>query len=297
MTSLGEGGRPSLSVVIVRFTGGGAIGSTLAALDAQHAGDDVEVIVAHPSRDLPSDELQARFPYARWVAGDEGASPARLRTLGVLASRGTIVACTEDHCIPAPDWCDRIRSAHARGPVVVGGAIDKAQPAQGTAWAAYLLDYGRYMSPLPAGPAEYASDCNVSYPRAALDAVAGEWRDEFHETTVHWALARSGVSLQLDPTIVVHEHRDVMLAHWLPERREHGRTFARTRVANATSWARARLAVATLVLPPVIVLRIVQHLRARGTLSRVPSSAWVPLVRAAMAWSAGEREGYLRGGR
>jgi len=216
---------------------------------------------------------------------------------GRAASRGAIVSCTEDHCTPAPDWCARIVAAHAHGRTIVGGAIDKVQPAQGAAWAAYLLDYGRYMPPLSAGPAANASDCNVSYPREALDAVADSWRDEFHETTVQWALERLGVGVYLDPTVVVFQHREVTLAGWLPERREHGRIYARTRVAGASALARARYALASLVLPPVIVWRVVQRLRARGMTSRIPSSAWRPLMRAAIAWSAGERDGYLRSGR
>ncbi len=295
MTLATGSGRPSLSIVIVRFAGGEAIERTLEALAAQEVLAGGEVIVAHRSGDAPSRELQDRFPWVQWVSGSADASPAQLRTIGVTASRGVIVACTADHCIPAPDWCPRMREAHARGATVVGGAIDKAEPADGAAWAAYLLDYARYMSPLTAGPAAYASDCNVSYDRDALDRVAESWREEFHETTVHWALERAGVRLQLDPSIVVFQHRAVRLAEWLPERREHGRIFARTRNAGASSLARIRFALATLALPPVIVLRVVQRLRARGALGRVPTATWLPLVRAAMAWSAGERRGYLTG--
>lgn len=288
---------PSLSVVIVRFAGGDALAETLASLASQRVGDDPEVVVAHRAGEAPAGEMRARFPWVRWVDGDAAASPARLRTLGVLATTGAIVACTEDHCVPAPDWCARIREAHGRGHAVVGGAIDKAQPADGVSWAAYLLDYGRYMPPLPAGPADYASDCNVSYPRTALDGVADSWREEFHESTVHWALERRGVRVQLDPSIVVLQHRAVTLADWLPERREHGRIFAGTRVVGASPLVRARFALASVALPVVIVWRVVQRLRARGMTSRVPSSAWLPLARAAIAWSAGERRGYIGGGR
>lgn len=297
MNAPGVQAGPSLSVVIVRFAGGGALAGTLASLASQRVGDDPEVVVAHRAGDAPDGEMRSRFLWVRWVAGDAAASPARLRTLGVQATTGAIVACTEDHCVPAPDWCARIREAHGRGHAVVGGAIDKAQPADGASWAAYLLDYGRYMPPLPAGPADYASDCNVSYPRSALDDVAENWRGEFHESTVHWALERKGVRVQLDPSIVVVQHRAVSLAAWLPERREHGRIFAGTRMVGASPLVRARFALASLVLPMVIVWRVVQRLRARGLLSRVPSSAWFPLARAAVAWSAGERRGYLRGGR
>jgi hypothetical protein len=260
--------------------------------------DDVrgEVLVAHRADDAPSLELRSLYPAVRWIAGGRTDSPARLRTLGVTSATGTLVACTEDHCTPGPAWCARIVEAHARHAAVIGGAIDKAPSEDGAAWAAYLLDYGRYMPPLPGGAVDYVSDCNVCYPRAALEAVADQWGEEFHETTVHWALRRHGLPLLLDPSIVVSQHRAVVPAPYLTERRAHGRVFARTRmVAGASAFLRLRYILVSLVLPPVIVHRIKRGLSARGRLSSVPAAAWSPLRHAARAWARGELQGYLEG--
>ncbi len=288
----GAGARPTLSVVIVRFAGGVAMDGTLRALEPQR--DDVaEVVVAHRSDDGPTDAQRARYPWVRWVDGGVAASPARLRGAGVRACRGTLVACTEDHCVPAADWCARIVAAHGQRLAVVGGAIEKGEPAAATAWAAYLLDYGRYMPPLVAGPARYASDCNVSYRRSELDRVREAWPDEFHETTVHWALAALGVPTVLDPAIVVRQDRAVQLTAWLAERRAHGRIFAGTRVAHTPVVGRLRLVLTALLLPPVIVWRVRAGLRARQATARVPREAWFPLLKGAIAWSRGELEGYL----
>ena len=286
---------PALSVVIVRFAGGDAIVRTLTSLAPQVARVAGETLVACRAGDEPTDEMRRRFPHVRWIAGDGSASPARLRALAVRASTGGIVACTEDHCTPTEDWCARVLAAHVGATAIVGGAIDKAPSSDGSAWAAYLLDYARYMSPLPVGPAAYASDCNVSYPRAELDAIEPQWRDEFHETTVHWALHARGTPVLLDPTLVVLQHRDVVLADYLVERREHGRTFALTRVAAASLAARVRFALTALLLPPVILLRVRRVLATRGATGSVPASAWGPLARAALAWSVGEWQGYWSG--
>lgn len=295
MTNPTASSRPALSVVIVRFAGGDSVVRTLSSVTPQLAAVAGEAVVAHRADDAPTTEMRARFPHARWIAGGRDASPARLRALAVHASTGDIVACTEDHCVPSPDWCARVLAAHARGRAVWGGAIDKAPSSDGSAWAAYLLDYARYMSPLPAGPAAYASDCNVSYRRDDLEAIEARWQDEFHETTVHWALHARGTTVQLDPTIVVQQHRDVVLADYLVERREHGRTFARTRVAAASTASRVRFGLTALLLPPVIVLRVRRVLAARGASGAVPASAWGPLVRAAIAWSVGEWQGCWTG--
>lgn len=292
--SAAEESGPDLSVVVVRFAGGPVIGRTLDALMPQFLHVRGEVLVAHREDDPPSPELRALHPSVRWVAGARDASPARLRTLGVAAATGAIVACTEDHCTPGPAWCSRIVEAQTRQAAVIGGAIDKAPSDDGAAWAAYLLDYGRYMSPLSAGPADYVSDCNVSYPRTALAAVTHEWHEEFHETTVHWALRSRGLPLLLDPSIVVAQDRTVVPAEYLAERRDHGRVFARTRIsAGASPFLRLRYLLIALMLPPVIVHRIKRGLSARGRLSSVPAAAWPPLRRAARAWSRGELQGYL----
>jgi len=287
--------RPPLSVVIVRFAGGEVIVRTLTALVTQVTQLAGETLVAYSADDQPTEAMRTRFPQVRWIAGERAATPARLRALAVRASTGEIVACTEDHCTPTDDWCARVLAAHLRASAVVGGAIDKAPSSDGGAWAAYLLDYARYMSPLPAGPAAYASDCNVSYRRTELEAVEEQWRDEFHETTVHWALHARGTTVQLDPTIVVLQHRDIVLADYLVERRAHGRTFALTRVAAASTAARVRFALTALLLPPVIMLRVRRVLAARGATASVPASAWGPLTRAALAWSVGEWQGYWSG--
>ncbi len=149
------------------------------------------------------------------------------------------------------------------------------------------------MSPIPAGPAAHASDCNVSYVRRDLDEVADAWADEFHETTVQWALAKRGVPVLLDPHVVVQQHREVTLADYLRERRAHGRTYAETRVAGASIVARARFAALALLLPPVLLLRVRRTLAERNATRALPAGVWGPLTRAAIAWSLGEWDGYM----
>lgn len=292
--------RPALSVIVVRFAGGEAVESTLHALDTQSAHLALEVICMSGREHRVPESWRTRYASVRWIDAPAQSSPARLRTLGVLASTGVLVACTEDHCVPASDWCRRICDAHHVPQRVVGGAIDKGKPpvparSGAGAWAAYLLDYSRYMPPLSGGPAEYLSDCNVSYARDALNVVAHVWREEFHETAVHGALVGRGVSLVLDPSILVSQERGVDLAAYLRERTHHGRIFATTRLNGASSAARLRWIAMSLLLPPVIVLRVLSRLRSKGRLRSVPLSAWPPLALAAVAWSLGEWLGYSTG--
>lgn len=306
----GADARPALSVVIVRFAGGAAIESTLRAIEPQRRELSLEVLCVSASEHTVAAEWRQRYPAVRWIEAPEHSTPARLRTIGVAASTGELVACTEDHCVPAPDWCVRIVAAHRVGNVVVGGGIEMGAPvgasATGTeasrsgsaragAWVAYLLDYSRYMPPFPGGQVEYVSDCNVSYSRAMLDTVADVWRDEFHETAVHGALVQRGAMLRLDPSVLVSQVRIIALSSYLHERAMHGRIFAATRVRGASTRARLKWTAASLLLPTVIVVRVVNRLRHRQRLGAVPTGAWLPLAFAAVAWSYGEFKGYVTG--
>jgi hypothetical protein len=101
---------------------------------------------------------------------------------GFARARGGIVALIEDHDVAAPDWAIRLVDAH-RGPFAgVGGAIENGvdRPLN---WAVYFCDFLRYQNPLPEGESTRASDANVSYKRAALEAIRPVWEKEFHEAT------------------------------------------------------------------------------------------------------------------
>jgi hypothetical protein len=261
---------------------------------------DIEVLVPHDDglEDLAG--LRAAFPDVRFVAAPGRRTPAELRSLGVSRARGAIVAITEDHCTPDPDWCRNIVEAHASPPAAIGGAVEKAWQA-GTAtdsvlsWALYLADWGRYMLPAAEGAVRSLTDCNVTYKRDLLSAVADVWAEEFHEPAVHWALQARGETLWLSPSIVVRQHRELSLAKALDERYRFGRLFAATRVSARTPLARALYVGTACLLPALLVARAGANvLRKRRFLGRFVR-ALPALVLLGAAWTYGELMGYLTG--
>jgi hypothetical protein len=285
----------ALSVVVVPFAGRAALERCLAALEGQRGAPRFEVIVPADDTvaDAPSLERRGRGVRVVPVAGRAG--PAALRAAGLRAARGRIVAFTEDHCEPAEDWCAAIARAHRAPHAAVGGVVEKEGRDSALAWALYLCDYGRYMRPLPAGPAEYLTDVNTSYKRAALEGLAEAQAPELHETAVNWALARRGETLWLDPAIVVRQARRV---RWLPALRErfvHGWIFAGTRVPGMSAPARLVRAGLTPSLPGVMVARAAGNaVRRRRHLGALALAAPAMLV-ATTAWSLGELAGYVLG--
>jgi len=300
--------RPELSVVIAVATGGLHVDQCLEALEHQRDAPSLEIIVPVDGG-LPASDVarwRERFPAVRIstlttpgasTGGDPG--PRHLRTdmrraAGLAAASAPIVALTEDHARPAPDWCRSIVRAHAALPhPAIGGAIDNASP-QLLARAVHLCDFGRYQRPLPSGPADFVSDVNVSYKRNALESVRAHWRDGYHEPAVHQALRAQGGLLWLDPSIVVEQRRGrLALLPCLRERVAWGRLYAGKRCAALSPNRRAILVLLAPLLPALLLAR---QVRGAWTRRRGGLAYTLPLVSILLcAWSLGEAVGYWTG--
>jgi hypothetical protein len=297
MASINNNKQPSLSVVVVVLTGGkNYLSRCLASLTEQCAAPSPEIIVPcdESARHLLS--LSQEFPEVRFLnIARERLTYAELRAAGIKESQGRIVAITEDHCTPSPDWCEQIARAHEAPYAAIGGAVEKRVPDSPLNWAFYLADYLRYMRPLPAAPSHTLTDCNVSYKRSALDAIATVWESEFHEPNVHAALHARGETLWLEPQIVVYQQRSLDLMSGIRDRYAFGRLFASTRFSKLTLAQRLLYSLLTLALPVVLVARVAGHiLRKRRFLGEFVR-ALPYLILISTVWAGGEFLGYLTG--
>lgn len=293
-----DGRVPDLSVVVVSL---GNASSLFAVLDTLAASDvDLEVVVPATARVARLLETRAALPArVRVVRLDDGDEDAwRMRARGVAAAQAGVVATIEDHAMPAADWARRVLDAHARLPhAAIGGIVDKATPDNGSGWAMYFLDYGRYIPPQAAGPRQYLSACNVSYKRAALEPVAATWRVAMHETTVHFALLERGATLWLDPAIVVRQRRSLPVAEGMEELRHHGRLFGADRAGQLSAASRVARLVAMPLVPAVHLARAARHALRSPRLALGFVRALPALAAFAVAWATGEAGGLARGRR
>lgn len=283
-----------LSVVVVPYAGIDTMRQALDALAVQEAAGPMEVLVPVDDETAAWLAVGTHPVHPRIVRLRGRRGPAARRAAGVSASRGAIVAITEDHCVPDRDWAAALRRAHEGGHAAVGGPVDKAEPDGAVGWALYLADYGRYMSPVREGLAESLTDCNVSYRRAALDAVQPAWADEFHETVVHRALRERGDTLWLSPAPRVRQRRSRTAGALLRERYAHGRLYASTRIAGAPAHRRAALAALAPALPVLIAQRSLATALRAGRIGRA-LLALPAILLAGGAWAAGEMSGYVTG--
>jgi hypothetical protein len=151
------------------------------------------------------------------------------------------------------------------------------------------------MNPQPEGATNNLTDCNVTYKRTALDAVADTWADEFHEPVVHAALQSGGQSLWFDPKIVVYQQRSVDLRAALRDRYAFGRLFASTRAVDFSRTQRLLYSLLSLALPAVLVGRVAIHVfRKRRCVAEFVRSL-PSLLLVSTVWACGEFLGYMTG--
>ena len=295
--------RPALSVIVTIVSGSESLRGCLESLVTQIQAVNAEILVPYDSWSMDCAKLDSEFPDVRfhripetssaWVPEIEHQLYDRRRAAGLAFAQGRIVALTEDHAIPAPDWCKRILEAHKSPFEVIGGAIENGvdRPLN---WAWYYCDFGRYGRPLSEGNVHYASDVNISYKRESLELVRDIWQDIYQETTVNWTLKERGATIRFDPKLVVYQHRPPMsFLKALGERVQWARVFAETRVARVSGYRRFLYALTTPLLPVLLSVRVLRHM-LRQSHGVNQFFTVMPLVLAfTIAWSWGEWLGYL----
>lgn len=289
--------RPDLSVIVVALDGGESLARCLTALSQQRNPPAMEVLVAHDRRLDQPGAWPHRFPIARFIFCPYIRNYPAMRAAGVRASRGAIVAATEDQCIPPPRWCANIVASHAAHPAAaIGGPVEKCRPDSLLNWAVYLREFGEYTPPLAEGPSPALTDCNVTYKRAALDTIAELWHHEFHEPQVHGTLRAAGHILWLAPALATEHQRSLTLGFALRERYRFGRLFGRLRLPSLHIGLRALLILASPLLPVLLTARVLLRALAKRKYIGVTLLALPYLLLFSAAWSWGEFVAYLAGG-
>ena len=287
--------RPELSVVIASVNGAAYLDLCLAALARQRGNVRWEAVVAD-CRGPSTRELVARkYPDTRLLSFDERLPVPELRAIGIAHSRGELVAVTEDHCIPADDWFERIVAAHRAPYAAVGGSVENASTERLVDWAVFLCEYSRYVNPVPRGVTDDIPGNNVAYKREALDRIQDLLDDGRWEHFLHWRLRELGLELCSDPANVVYHRKSFTVPEFLEQRFHYGRSFAGMRVAGGPLRRRAMFAVGSPILPPLLLARIADRLFRRRRHRLIFLKALPLLTLFTLSWTAGEFIGYLAG--
>jgi hypothetical protein len=197
--------RPSVSVVIPTRAEWPAIEPVVAMLGAQVVDAGAEIVVVDGTMD--GSALDRRIPtplreHLRVVAAP-GSDVFELRARGLLEACGEIVAMSEDHSVPAPDYVTKVLSSHARHPErAVAGAVINGSTDRLIDRVNFLLVHARNLPPrnaLPGG-SWTPTPTNVSYKRAAIPS---DLRDPGWLETVHNVELLHAHEVVFDDTIVM----------------------------------------------------------------------------------------------
>jgi hypothetical protein len=287
--------RPAISVMVATIQGWPVARLPVDTVRPQIARVGGEMIVMDGSGRPPPAPADIG-PDVTWISRP-GESVFQLRAAGYGVCRGEIVAVTEDHCAPAPDWCDRILAAHAAHPeaMAIGGAVENGTTRHVIDWATFIVTQGPFITPLVNGPAErIVGPASVAYKRSVLERRpdhAAHGAMELFDTA---AMRRPGEVLLNDDSIRVAHHQSMGIRRTAAIQFHNGRTIAgfRRQTMAKGDWLRL---VGSPVLPLYRTARSVGGAWGKR-LPRPLIAATLPGI-AILHYSqmAGELVGYLFG--
>ncbi len=286
--------KPRISVVVASLRERRLLDACLASLLPQCARHDAEIVVARACPLAEFRELEAAYPKVLFVPAPDGSTIPYLRSAGMAAADGDIVALTEDHCVVGEDWVAQLISAQHKGADVVGGAMDNAQRDRAIDWAAYFAEYGFFAEEAASHTAEpQLTGANVAYSRRVVGEVIGWAKEGEWENVAHARLRAQGSTLHFLRTAAVYQNKNYRFGDFCRDRYEHGRDYARRRLVDEGGLKRWLFVPGAVLLPFLLTLRV----------SRVISPQHRPAFRRALpytfafltAWSLGEAVGYLLG--
>jgi glycosyltransferase involved in cell wall biosynthesis len=287
---------PQLSIVIASINSSSYLVECLKALRQQVGNISSEVIIADCVGTAVTDLVAAEYPKVKLIAFSEFRTVAVLRATAILAARGEIIAITEDHCIPPPNWYESIWQAHLKYPAVaIGGTVDNGAIDSLLDWAVFFCEYGRFMSPASSGIVHDLPAPNVSYKHSALIAIQAQLKQGYRETFIHEYLESQGEILWSEPTISTIHKKHFTIADFLTERYHYSRAFAGNR--NKTIHPLRRLLYLCLapLLPPLLLMRLSKPILSRQQHLTNFCLCLPYLVLFTIIWSIGEVVGYAIG--
>ncbi len=262
-----------LSAISSTTIGYSAVRTTVAHLRRQTAASQIELVLVGPTLDslqAPAADLEG-FASVRRVPVGPVQSIAHANAAGVRHARGRLVALTEDHCFPEPQWAASLIHAHSQGDFsVIGPVVLNANPGSMVSEADFVIGYGPWMDPLEPVEMPFLPGHNSCYRRDELLALGGRLERLLEaETVLHMEWSSQGRRLRAEPAARTRHVNYSLWRSWIPVQFLAGRLFGGLRAAT---WPRRKqlfFAAASPLIPAVRLWRTLAEFRRPGrSLSR-----------------------------
>lgn len=255
---------PVVSVVIASVNGRPHIEECLEALLNQAGKVAYEVLVVDCCDDETREVIRGFPDPVRLIEVAGRPSIPRLRTIGVQQARGRMIAILEDHCIVCRRWIEVIAGAHERGIQALGGAVENGSVERIVDWAVFFCEYAGFMLPVPSGEVEAITGNNSAYAREVLESLGPELEKEVWESFLHAGMRARNVTFHSDPDLVVDHKKEFGFGYFISQRYHYSRSFVAMRLEAASLLARLAYALATPLLPPLLMTRIARTVWRKG---------------------------------
>ncbi len=289
--------QPDMSVILITPDSFETLRRTVGALRRQTVRERIELVIVGPLADrlaIVESDLEG-FAGRHIVEIGEMTSSSVARAAGIRAATAPVVALTEDHCFPAPDWAEALLARHREPWAGVGPAFQNANPSNATSWANFLIEYGEFAAPAVFGERRHIPGHNSSYKRETLLTYGDALSDRLEaESPMQWDLQSKGHLFCLEPEARTFHLNYERFGPSCELRFHGGRLFAANRARNWSLGRRAFYALASPLIPLVRMARVVQQARRihpRPGLLRLLPVVGVLLVLDAL----GEMAGYATG--
>jgi GT2 family glycosyltransferase len=289
---------PEISVVIVTPDDYETIRKVTRGLHAQTVRDRIQLIIVAPSAEtlvVDHSELKDFFQYRVIGVGKIG-SIASANAAGLRQADAPIVAFVEEHSYPNPEWAEALIKAHQQPWAVVGPAMRNANPKRLTSWVDFLIHYGRWLDPAPAGPIDHLPGHNSSYKRSILLDYGSALEEMIEaESVLHWDLGAKGYRLYLEPAAKISHLNFERFSSWMSAQFYSGRLFATIRAKRWSLLRRLLYIGGTPLIPVVCLWRILRHLRRSQEQYHLFPQILPGLIIGLVINAAGEMAGLLLG--
>ena len=197
----------------------------------QYPTDRFEVIVVDDGSPVAVETSVASFgeSFPLRVIRQENRGPAVARNTGMQSAAGSLVAFTDDDCLPDRDWLGQLAERHNRYPdAALGGRVRNALPHRICSESSQLLvDYlYQYYETLSKGIGFFTSN-NLAFPTAGLKRLGGFDETfplaagEDREICDRWT--RHGMPLLYVPEAIVHHAHDLNISRFARQQFNYGR--------------------------------------------------------------------------
>lgn len=289
---------PAVSVVLATPDTYDSIRLTVRYLRAQTVRHQIELLIVGPSEEAirAAESDLAGFWGHRLLAVGPLTSIARANAAGVRRARAPLVALAEDHCFPEPGWAEAFIAAHEGPWAVVGPAIRNANPTTMVSWSDFVIGYGPWMDPVPAGPAPFLPGHNSCYKKSVLLAYGGHLEEMMEaETVLHFDLGRRGHQLRLEPAARASHTNFALASSWLPVMFYQGRVFGASRARRWGAGKRLLYVAASPLIPVLRLWRCVREMTKPGRPKQLLPRMLPMLILGLALDGLGQMLGYLAG--